>query len=77
MFLKLSVNQYYDVVRDHLVYMEVGGLIVADNLGIERRRGDGVVEVSMTMLMWTLVKVCVSSCDDQESWGGLNRSCTR
>ena len=34
-------------------------LIVADHLGVQGRRGDGVVEVSVAMLMRPLISVRV------------------
>ena len=40
-----------------------GLLIIGDHLGIERGRGEGVLQLSNTVLVWPLISVGVSGCD--------------
>ena len=47
-------------------------LLVADHLGIERRGGEGVLQLCVAMFVWPLLGVGVCSVDHQDCWGGLH-----
>jgi hypothetical protein len=49
----------------------VSWLLVADHLGIERRGGEGVLQLCVAMFVWPLLGVGVCSVDHQDCWGGL------